>query len=625
MISSTIYQGLLTFEKKGKVCLLWRSTRSSPPGVFSVESNSGKIFKKSSFIVGFFRADGSKLALGTDPVLRASAIGTKTVLSFVGSRKEAMIAGMKRDGSWQVVATPALFGGATVYVKVPGRKGKKSSIIAFSSRSSREIFQARSSGDLERFKDAGDVLEARRQSFDTTALLPLWTELIPQGILLVYSAKNSSGMLTVGAAIFDREHPKTLLWRSDGALFEAPAHISSEVSLIGGVNVGKYFFLYIQSSGKTVECFPIARYWEAVQKNRHREFVLPPRKKGVRIELERFESNPVLEPIVKHSWEAFATFNPAAIVLDGRVHLLYRAQGYDGLSVLGYAASSDGIHIDERQAKPAFVPSRAAETRGDKARYPYVSGGGTGGCEDPRLVEIDGLVYLIYITFDGANPPGIALTFITKADFLAKRWKWSLSKLISRPGQIQKNWVLFPKKINGQYVVLHGLSPKIRLEYVDDLKKLGDGKYIESLSSHGGQGYVEATRFQAWDNIVRGVGAPPLYTEHGWLVFYHGMDMRDPGKYKVGVMLLDLEHPDIILRRSLEPVLEPETAYENGGHKRGVVYVCGAVIKDGKLFVYYGAADRTSAVAMARLETFLQSLLKEEAPVLKKMNLQKIR
>lgn len=251
------------------------------------------------------------------------------------------------------------------------------------------------------------------------------------------------------------------------------------------------------------------------------------------------------------------------------------------------------------------------------------SGGGTGGCEDPRLVEIDGTVYLIYVAFDGSHPPGVALASISKQHFLEKRWRWSTPRLISRPGQIQKNWVLFPEKINGKYAILHGLTPEIKIEYLDSLTDLGKTRCIESLSSHGGRGYIDTDRLAAWDNIVRGAGAPPVRTDAGWLVFYHGMDMRDPGKYKVGAMLLDLRHPERILRRALEPVLEPETEYENSGHKRGVVYVCGAVVKDGTLFVYYGASDRTSAVATARLDTFVNDLLRERAPSLTKMNIRK--
>lgn len=620
MSSSRAYQGLVVFEKKGKPCLFWRPMRSTLPSVFSVESKSGKVFQKTASAVSFFDADGKKIALNETPFLRSSTVGTKSVLSFVGNKKEVSFATLKGTSSWHVVATPDLFHGPTVVVKVPAHAGKKSKYIAFSARNSRTLFQGRSADGLDDFRDFGDVVEARRKRFDAADLTPLLAMMVPQGILLVYAAKNPAGKLSVGAVLFDRDRPKVVLWRSEEALFEMSGRSSSDTVLLGGINIGKYFYLYVQGPRKEVEYFPIARYWEAVGKGVRHDFVLPPRKKGAVIVLDRSTSNPVLKPIARHSWEAFATFNPAAIVLDDRIHLLYRAQGYDGLSVLGYAASMDGIHIDERLSDPVFVPSQAGRGKYGDDGYTSVSGGGTGGCEDPRLVEIDGTIYLIYVSFDGAHPPGVALSYIAKKDFMAKRFRFSRPKLISRPGQIQKNWVLFPKKIAGKYAVLHGISPKIRIEYIDDPKSLGDGKFIESLSSHGGGGYVEATRLRAWDNIVRGAGAPPLWTPHGWLVFYHGMDMRDPGKYKVGVMLLDLEHPENILRRSLEPVLEPETEYENGGHKRGVIYVCGAVIKGGKLFVYYGAADCTSAVAVADAETFLQSLLKEEAPVLTKMN-----
>lgn len=620
MSSSRAYQGLIVFEKKGKPCLFWRPVRSTLPSVFSVESTSGKVFQKTATAVSFFDADGKKIALSETPFLRASTVGTKSILSFVGNKKEVSFATLKGTSSWQVVATPDLFRGATVVVKVPAHAGKKSKYIAFSSRNSRAIFQGRSADSLDDFRDFGDVVESRRKHFDVSDLSPLLAMMVPQGILLVYAAKNTTGKLSVGAVLFDRDRPKVVLWRSEEALFEMSGRSSSDTALLGGVNIGKYFYLYVQGPRKEVEYFPIARYWETVGRGVRHDFVVPPRKKGAVIVLDRPTSNPVLKPIARHSWEAFATFNPAAIVLDDRIHLLYRAQGYDGLSVLGYAASTDGIHIDERHSEPVFVPSRAGRGKHGDEGYTNVSGGGTGGCEDPRLIEIDGTIYLIYVSFDGVHPPGVALSYISKKDFAAKRFRFSRPKLISRPGQIQKNWVLFPKKIGGKYAVLHGISPKIRIEYIDDPKSLGDGKFIESLSSHGGGGYVEATRLRAWDNIVRGAGAPPLWTPHGWLVFYHGMDMRDPGKYKVGVMLLDLEHPENILRRSLEPVLEPETEYENGGHKKGVIYVCGAVIKDGRLFVYYGAADCTSAVAVADAETFLQSLLREEAPVLKKMN-----
>jgi beta-1,2-mannobiose phosphorylase / 1,2-beta-oligomannan phosphorylase len=620
------HQGLLVFEKKGKVRLFWSPADISIPSVFSVESDDGRSFKKHSTRITLFRADGTKTPLDSTLTARASIIGTKTILSLAApDRKKGMIATVGSGGSWDILTETSLLRNPTIFIKIPSAQGKKSVVIAFSVRDSKTLFRASTTDTFERFRDNGDILDARRRSFDTGELIPLYGELTTHGILLVYTAKNASGKLTVGAALFDREHPETLLWRSAEALWEAPSGTFAHTKVIGGINHGKYFFIYLQSDGKPIEYFPIARYWETASKKQHPIFALPPRKKGIPIQLVRAQANPVLEPLHKNSWEAFATFNPAALYLAGRVHLLYRAQGYDGLSVLGYASSSDGISIDERLSYPVFISTRPFDSL-PLSRQPFpalVSGGGTSGCEDPRLVEIDGSIYLIYIAFDGINPPGVALSYISTKNFLAKRFKWSQPTLISRPKQIQKNWVLFPEKIHGKYAVLHGLSPQVKIEYINDPKKLGHGKYIESLTSHGGGGYIEASRLHAWDNIVRGVGAPPLRTKYGWLVFYHGMDMRDPGRYKVGAMLLDLQHPERILCRAIEPVLEPETEYENNGHKRGVVYVCGAVIKGKKLFVYYGAADRTSAVAMADLETFLQDLIKNKAPTLEKMNVTK--
>ncbi len=626
MLPEKKYRGIFIFEKKGKIRLFWSSEDASLPGIFSVESDDGETFKKHSTRVTLFRADGTKTIPPDAVTIRASILGSKTILSLSSpEKKRGIIATTSQGGSWDIITETTLLSGPTVFVKIPATSEKKAAVVAFSVRDTKTIFQAHSNDTLERFRDTGDVLDARRRSFDTTALVPLYGELTPQGILLVYTAKNSLGKIVVGAALFDRDHPASLLWRSSTALWESPEKVPPRTAVLGGINSGKYFFIYLQSQGRPVEFFPLARYWESVTKKQPGTLVLPHRKKGTPIQLARVPANPVLEPLSKNSWEAFATFNPAAIYLDGRVHLLYRAQGYDGLSVLGYASSSDGIHIDERLSYPVFISTRPFDIKPfPGAKGPaLVSGGGTSGCEDPRLVEINGIIYLIYIAFDGINPPGVALSYISKANFIARRFKWSQPTLISRPKQIQKNWVLFPEKINGKFVVLHGLSPKVKIEYIDDPKKLGHGRYIESLTSHGGGGYIEAKRLDAWDNIVRGVGAPPLKTKYGWLVFYHGMDMRDPGKYKVGAMLLALENPEEILCRAVEPVLEPETDYENNGHKRGVVYVCGAVIKGEKLLVYYGAADRTSAVAMADLETFLQDLIKNKAPTLEKMNVTK--
>ncbi len=462
-------------------------------------------------------------------------------------------------------------------------------------------------------------------------LTVLRAERVAEGILIFYTSVNGWGFPMVDALLVDKDEPTEVLWRSPEPLWEAPLSMPLIAPVpVAIVHSQNKLFLYAENhdGGIDVLSLPKIRIKLFPQKKTDRERAdKSTTKKRHRtltsVELTRYAGNPLLEPVSDNHWEAFAAFNPAALHIDGRVHLLYRAQGHDGLSTLGYASSSDGVSMEERLEYPVFVPSREFDTRtkgADKSPYPYVSGGGYGGCEDPRLILIEETIYLIYVAFDGERPPGVALSSISKSDFLAKEWTWTVPRLISEPGKIQKNWVLFPEKINGKFAILHGISPKMQVEYVDSLDELGmNGKYVESLRSHGGHGYEEEERKKHWDNIVRGAGAPPIYTPHGWLVFYHAMDFRDPGKYKVGAMLLDLSNPEKVLHRAKRPVLEPETHYENHGHKRGVVYVCGAVVKDDVLFVYYGASDKTVAVAAVSFPEFLADLMADKMPVLNRL------
>lgn len=614
-------QGLAILARPKEVRLFWRSTSASVPGIFVQSSKDGKRFESTLFTLKSARGHKSEVILGPHATLSPQRPGTPADLFLSEAGKPGMFVALKNRSHWTKVAQSSLLTGPTVVLKIPDTLKNRATFLAFSTKNGRSIFQAISRLDLSHFREGKTSIKARKNQFDHAKLTPLYTELLRDEILLVYSSESREGRPTLGAALFQATPPYALTWRSDFALWQFDGKIlPTKFRVLGGFPSGRYFSLYVESTERGIEYFPVAEYWKAPRLKDTANLTLPKRKRGIKITLAKEVNNPILEPRPEYAWEAFASFNPAALSLDNRIHLLYRAQGYNGQSVLGYAGSSDGIHIDERLKDPVFVPSQAQRV-GEPL---YIgSGGGTGGCEDPRLVAIDDTIYLIYVAFDGSAPPGVALSSISKKNFLKKHWRWSVPRLISRPGQIQKNWVLFPEKINGRFAILHGLSPEIRIEYLDSLNQLGKKYFIESLSSHGGRGYIDTTRLDTWDNIVRGVGAPPLRTKYGWLVFYHGMDMRDPGKYKVGAMLLDLKQPERILRRALEPVLEPETEYENHGHKYGVVYVCGAVIKQNTLFVYYGASDRTSAVATANLDTFLQDLVREQPPTLKKMNIRK--
>ena len=324
-------------------------------------------------------------------------------------------------------------------------------------------------------------------------------------------------------------------------------------------------------------------------------------------QLERHESNPIIEPREGNYWEMKATFNPGAIYADHRVHLLYRAIGGDDVSVLGYASSDDGVSFVERLNEPAYVPITTKATARQEEQVPlepaYFSGGGwNGGCEDPRLTLIEGTVYLTYTAFDGWGSIRIALSSIALEDFLKKNWKWKKPAMISPKGEIHKNWVLFPEKIRGKFAILHSISPSILVDYFDDLNDFDEEEAVIRSK------YNRVSNTGAWDSWIRGAGPPPLKTKDGWLLLYHAMDIRDPDRYKLGAMLLDLNDPTKVLYRSQSPILEPDFSYENQGFKAGVVYSCGAVINDGELYVYYGGADAVTCVAMANLDTFLNEL-----------------
>jgi predicted GH43/DUF377 family glycosyl hydrolase len=338
-------------------------------------------------------------------------------------------------------------------------------------------------------------------------------------------------------------------------------------------------------------------------------------------QLERHENNPIIEPREGNYWEMKATFNPGAIYADHRVHLLYRAIGGDDVSVLGYSSSGDGVSFAERLENPAYVPITTKATTPEEQRVPlepsYCSGGGwSGGCEDPRITLIGGRVYLTYTAFDGWGSIRIALSSIALEDFLNKEWKWKKPAMISPPHSIHKNWSIFPEKINGKFAILHGIHPDIMVEYRDSLDFEG-GEFIDSKRPPYGN---QRMRMGVWDTWIRGAGPPPLKTKDGWLLLYHAMDLNDPNRYKLGAMLLDLNDPTKILYRSQAPILEPDLPYENEGFKAGVVYACGAVIAEGKLFVYYGGADSVTCVAMADLDTFLKELKTYGTPRLRSEN-----
>ncbi|KKS04006.1 MAG: hypothetical protein UU58_C0012G0011, partial [Candidatus Nomurabacteria bacterium GW2011_GWA2_41_25] len=342
------------------------------------------------------------------------------------------------------------------------------------------------------------------------------------------------------------------------------------------------------------------------------------KKKISTLDLRRSDKNPIIEPENNLSWESKATFNPTAFQHDGKVHIVYRAIGDSDNSVLGYVTSQDGFSVSERSPTPIY--SHFLGQNRDQSLPPilYGSGGGWGGgCEDPRLTLLDNRVYMLYTAFDGWGSVRIALTSISLDDFISKRWNWKKPVLISPPNEIHKNWVLFPEKISGsasggkgKYAILHSISPHIMIDYFDSLDELDGNNFIHSV-------HQNSLLWGSRDRLIRGVGPSPIKTKYGWLILYHKMEKHDSHRYKLWAMILDAKNPAKILYNSSQPILEPDEWYENEGYKNGVVYACGAIVKDGELFVYYGGADKVSCVATANLDEFLKELVHSSVSKLK--------
>lgn len=311
-----------------------------------------------------------------------------------------------------------------------------------------------------------------------------------------------------------------------------------------------------------------------------------------RIELAlRAKENPILRPLAEHAWESKAVFNPAALEIDGTIHLLYRAMGADNTSVLGYAATKNGVKITKRSDAPAYVPREEFELK---------RGAGSSGCEDPRLTRIGNTVYLVYTAFDGVHPWRAALSSISVKDFVAGRWeKWEKPQLITPDPVQDKDSCILPEKIAGQYMLLHRIDPQMCADFLDtlDFKKNRVTRCIEIMGPRPG----------SWDSEKIGIAGPPLKTKKGWLLIYHGVSKT--GTYRLGAALLDLKNPSIVISRSVDVILEPLEEYERTGQVRNAVFSCGAVTRQDTLFIYYGGADTVIGVAKVSLKKLLKILL----------------
>jgi len=591
-------RGLGVTAEKNAVLLYFRK-EGVPFSLFRTASANGFDFAKESLPV--FIKDRQRRSIDVQKIqeLRISPFKKTYIATYLYSgRHHPVLFGATSNNLTDWLRTGAIGEIGDIGIVVPNYKYQKKYVLLSGDRSIRMGF----SPDLASWDLSEEpVLEPRRDQWGELTLRPATVITVPEGIVLIYYARGESpegARYSLHAVLLDTNNPRRILWQSDTIWEQTNDWSGEDVTPIGAV--------YFQNR--------LISYWNAragVFAIPHAPFkYLGDRERSIpNIILKRFSDNPIIRPIAEHFWESKATFNPGAVYLNNKVHLVYRAIGDDDSSVFGYAAASDGVHIDERSDEPAYVPSAPFEKAGTSRYMPsglYASGGGVyGGCEDPRLTRIGDTLYMTYVAHNGSSAPRVALTSISVTDFLNKKWNWSESVMITAPGVVNKNAAIFPEKINGKYAIFHRVFPNILLDYVDDLTFDGT-QYLRSVHT------IRPTR-TAWDSRKVGAGAPPIRTDAGWLLIYHAVGEQDPSRYKIGAMLLDLNDPSRVLFRSTRPILAPDVGYENDGFKAGVAYPCGAVVAGENLHVYYGGADTVTCVASANLTSFLGDLMESGA------------
>jgi len=400
---------------------------------------------------------------------------------------------------------------------------------------------------------------------------------------------------TIEAALLDADDPRRVRGRSAEPLLQPEAHYElqgcvDDVVFPSGATVEGDDLVVYYGAADTHCCAARARLQDVMAPLVRREPEQFVQSRYVRQGFQRFSGNPILVPRAELVWEAKACFNPAALWLEGRVHLVYRAMSEDGTSTLGYAASRDGVHIDERPASPIYVPTAPFE---QKLRP------GNSGCEDPRLTLLDGMVYMFYTAFDGYTPR-VAYTRLPVDDFLARRWRWDAPTVVTPPGIDDKDACLLERRIGGDYVLFHRFGDCIRVNRRPRLE-FGDGRWLDHDSE------VINPRTEYWDNRKFGIAAPPIETPFGWLLLFHRVTRPD-SIYKVEAMLLALDDPAQVLADTAASLLEPETPEERMGQVPNVVFPCGAVVLGGEVYLYYGGADSVVCVARMALAAIYKRL-----------------
>jgi predicted GH43/DUF377 family glycosyl hydrolase len=293
---------------------------------------------------------------------------------------------------------------------------------------------------------------------------------------------------------------------------------------------------------------------------------------------KRYEKNPVICP-GDSDYEKLYTYNPAAIVHDNKIYLIYRAEGENGISSLCLAVSEDGYNFKKHDNNPIISPSLPEEKQ---------------GCEDPKITKIGNTFYLTYTSYDGMHPErseNINTSLATSKDL----FEWEKKGIIVKG---MKAAAIFSEKVNGKYLMFIG-GKNIRIATSEDLFKWEVEKEV----------FLD-TRKDKFDSRYTEVGPPPFAFKDRLVLFFNTTD--GPGVFHTSLAILDRNNPHKIIYRADEPLMTPSEEYELEGKTNNVIFGGGLVLFKGRYFYYYGGADKyvcLATVDKTEMERYLSSLL----------------
>jgi beta-1,2-mannosidase len=307
-------------------------------------------------------------------------------------------------------------------------------------------------------------------------------------------------------------------------------------------------------------------------------------------------------------WEALHTFNPAAVVRNGRIYVLYRAEDDTGemriglhTSRLGLAESDDGIHFI-RRPDPVLYPDRDSQQEREWS----------GGCEDPRLVESEDGTYVL--TYTQWNRQRTDAAIATSKDLVHWTKHGAALGTAGKYGALSyksagivthvEGGRLLAARIGGKYWMYWG-EGVIRLATSDDLIHW---KPVED--ARGEPVVVLAKRAGRFDSSFPEAGPPPVETAKGIVVLYNGKNAPKggdpslgPNAYAAGEALFAADDPAKLIARTDQPVFQPELPFEKvGQYAAGTTFTEGLVWFRSRWFLYYGCADSMVGVAIANAQ-----------------------